>query len=491
MSKGNIQICEKPAGDQTTILDLCDRDNQDDFLFPLDTNTSWFARDSSRRVLPFTTVIQEFAYKGTGTWNGKIQFDIGSYKPCDLLFTVALQIKLDHWFSPIVIEKIKNKKLVFKDPKDAWFYANSLGTILVKEAELLVEDHTIEKVSGDFANVFSLLYPDMNTQFGINADAYGQVGINQLLRQNVTRMYPTEDGWITCILPFSFQREKLRATFPLMSVKEGSMRIRLTLRPFNECVRKNSLNRAGLEDSPLNKTFTFIDTTYPYYHEETVTTGHLPPDFKSIQLITYGCILDGKYRQALLHKPFDRIYRDVQTFTYDEPTKYTMTISGKDTIQVTLPLECNGPIEEILWFIRRKAVNGNNEWTNYTSVLEREYDPVFQPMGTLLLDAAIQVDGTDLVYGSEKYFRRNIGQKHKGGIISYLNNIYGYNFATKPGTHDPSGWFNASRANDVRIRMRIMPPGGTRDLDWTVIVFVIGVNWIRFQNGLASKVFNS
>jgi hypothetical protein len=252
MSKGNINICEKPAGDQTTILDLCDRDNQDDFLFPLDTNTSWFARDSSRRVLPFTTVIQEFAYKGTGTWNGKMQFDIGSFKPCDLLFSVALQIKLDHWFDPVVIEKIKQKKWVFKNMKDVWFYANSLGTILVKEAELLVEDHTIEKVSCDFANVYNILYPDMNAQYGIAHDAFGQVGINRLLNQDVTRMYPTEDGYITCILPFSFQREKLRAAFPLLAVKEHSMRIRLTLRPFHECVRNNSLNRLSIDDSPLN-----------------------------------------------------------------------------------------------------------------------------------------------------------------------------------------------------------------------------------------------
>ena len=491
MSKGNIQVCEKPIGDQTTILDVCDRDNQDDYLFPLDTNTSWFARDSSRRTLPFTTVIQEFAYKGTGTWNGKLQFDIGNYKPCDLLFSVALQIKLDHWFPPTVVENIQKRKWVFKDPSQVWFYANSLGTTLIKEAEFLLEDHTVEKVSGDFANVYSLLYPGMNAQYGVARDAYGQAGIQGLINSDIKRIYPTEDGWITCILPFSFQREKLRAAFPLMSVKEGALRISLTLRPFSECVRSNSLNRSSLEDTPLGKTFVFINKTYPYYQEETFTTSAKAPDFKSVQLLTYGCILDGKYRQALLHNPFDRIYRDVQTFKYDEPTKYKLVVSGKDTIQVTLPLECNGPIEEIIWIIRRKAVSGNNEWTNYTNTLEREYHPVFSPIGTLLKDAAIQIDGTDIITGSEDFFKRTINEAHKGGIVSYLANIYGYNFAMKPGSHDPSGWFNASRASDVRLRLRISPPGGTQDLEWEVIVFVIGINWVRFQNGIASKVFNS
>lgn len=486
----SMAACDIPLGDTTTIIDICERDNQDDFLFPLDTNKSWFVRDSGRRVLPFTTVIQEFPYKGQGTWNGKLQFDIGNYKACDILFSVMLQIKLDHWFPPSILNKIKKKELVFRDQKDAWYYANSLGTTLIKDAELMLEDHTLEKVTGDFTNIASLLFPDMNMQYGLN-DVYGKVGISKLLNPDILQPYPNEDGWITCMIPFSFQREKMRSTFPLMSVKQGSVRINLTLRPFHECVRSARLTRTSVEDTPLEKTFVFIDKTYPYYKEETFTTSSRIPDFKAMHLVTYGCILDGSYRQALLHNPFDRIFRNVQTFTYDEPTKYTMIISNKDTIQVTLPLECNGPVEEIIWIVRRKGVNTNNEWTNYSSTLENEYDPVFAPMGSLLKEAAIQIDGTEIISNSESFFRRQINGVHKGGIVSWLNNIYGYNFAMKPGHHDPSGWFNASRANDVRLRLKISPPGGSSDIDWEIIVFVISINWVRFQNGLASKVFNS
>lgn len=483
--------CDRPLGDPTTIIDICDRDNQDDFLFPLDTNKSWFVRDTERRVLPFTTVIQEFPFKGQGTWNGTLQFDIGNYKSCDLLFGVAVQIKLGHWLPDTIIENIKRKKWTYKDNADIWYYANSLGTTLIKEAELLLEDHTVEKVGGDFTNVFSRVYPDMNTQYGISTDAYGFVGFQRLLNPDVTKMYPTEDGWITCILPFSFQREKLRSAFPVLAVKEGALRIKITLRPFDECVRSGALRRGGCEDTPCGKTFTFVNNTYPYYQEETYTTSPNPPDFKSIRLLTYGCVLDGSYRQALLRKPFDRIYRDVFTFKYDEPSKYTVIVTGNNTVQVTLPLECNGPVEEIIWFVRRKAVRDNNEWTNYTSILEREYDPVYSPVGSLLKEATIQIDGIDAITGDEGFFRRSIGEIHKGGIVSWNSMIYGYSFAQRPGKHDPSGWFNASRANDVRLRLRVSPPGGSADLDWEVVVFIVSMNWVRFQNGLASKVFNS
>jgi len=483
--------CAKPLGDPTTVLDLCDRDDQDDFLFPLDTNTSWFVRNTERRVLPFTTVIQEFPHKGKGTWGGKLQFELGNYKTCDLLFSVVLQIKLDHWFPTWLQEKLKKGQYVLKDPTDLWFYANSLGTTLIQNAEFQLEDQTLEVIDGDFANVFYSLFPDQDKQYGIATDALGIVSIPRLIKTNPLRFLPTEGGWISCILPFSFQRETLRNSFPVMSVKEKALRINITLSRFDQCVRSSKLTRKSCNDTPLGKTFTFIDKSLPYYQEETFPVPMTIPDFKSLRLVTYGSILDGSFRQALLHKPFDRIYRDVFTFRYNEPIKYKMIITSSDTVQVTLPLECNGPVEEILWFVRRKAVANNNEWTNYTNVLESEYNPVYNPFETLLIDAAIQIDGEVMVHDQESYFRRHISGVHKGGIVSYLKNIYGYSFAAHPGKHNPSGWFNASRANDVRLRLKIRPPGGVNDLEWEVVVFVMSMNWVRFQNGIANKVFSS
>ena len=91
-----------------------------------------------------------------------------------------------------------------------------------------------------------------------------------------------------------------------------------------------------------------------------------------MRLVTYGNVIEGKFRNALLRTPFDRLYRDIQSFRFTEPAKYGATVSSVDTVTVTLPLECNGPVEELFWFVRRKAVNQNNEWTNYSRVLESQ-----------------------------------------------------------------------------------------------------------------------
>ena len=48
---------KRPGGDITTLLDLADRDEEDNDIFPLHTNLTWFTRDPNRRTIPFVPVI--------------------------------------------------------------------------------------------------------------------------------------------------------------------------------------------------------------------------------------------------------------------------------------------------------------------------------------------------------------------------------------------------------------------------------------------------
>ena len=50
---------------------------------------------------------------------------------------------------------------------------------------------------------------------------------------------------------------------------------------------------------------------------------------------------------------------------------------------------------------------------------------------------------------------------------------------------------NASRSSDVRLRVEVRPPGGTEDLEFEVCVFALSLNWVRFENGIANRVFSS
>ena len=76
---------KRPGGDITTLLDLTNRDMQDNKYFPLGANTSWFARNSDRRFTPFVPLMQDFQYRGPAAFGQKFTFDIASQTCGDIL----------------------------------------------------------------------------------------------------------------------------------------------------------------------------------------------------------------------------------------------------------------------------------------------------------------------------------------------------------------------------------------------------------------------
>ena len=194
----------------------------------------------------------------------------------------------------------------------------------------------------------------------------------------------------------------------------------------------------------------------------------------------------------LLRQPFERPFREIQQFDFTEPLKYVINKMSKESVLIQLPLEANQPIEEILWIVRRKAaIVQNNDWTNYSATLEKEYDPVFCPLEPLLINAKIQANGMEIVSQPEAWFRSHIARAHKGGKTAYDSFIYGYSFARHPGQHDPTGSINASRLNSLRLTLDVKMPRATNKIntEWEVKVFVFAFQWVRFGNGICNKVF--
>jgi hypothetical protein len=250
-------------------------------------------------------------------------------------------------------------------------------------------------------------------------------------------------------------------------------------------VRTLSGRRLSCDDTPLEKSFT-VKTREGL--SETIVSSANIPQFRGIQLITHAAHTDGSIRQKILRNPFESLIRCVATFDFDEPLKYALKKTS-DIIHIQLPLEVNNPIEEIIWFVRRKATANNNEWTNYSATMSAELDPVYNPLRPLLNSASIQFNGLDIIKADENWFRRHISLKHPGGAAAYENYIYGYSFSQNPGAFQPSGTANASRLQSVRLTLGVTPPTGEYELDWEVKVFVIGLQWLRFQGGLTNLMY--
>ena len=460
-------------------------------MFPLTAASTWFTRDVDRRVIPFSPIVQEIPFRGPAAFGQRFTFDLGSLVLGDLLFGTALQIKLDHWLDPQSQLKIQCGALTYEDPSGAWTYANSLGTSIIQEAELEIDGQTIETIDGDFIYAFSLLFSDLNTQFGVSYDHLGRISQARLAHNppGLQRLYPTEDGTIHCVLPFFFMRGRYKEALPMIAIREGLVRINVTLRPFAECVRQVRGYRDSCVATPLGTTIRLTNGLIPPTIKDNAV-GAAVPQFKSLQLVTMGAVLTGKFRESLLYEPFEQLYRAVQTFSFDEPLKYSVgKASDADTIRIQLPLEANHPLEEIIWFVRRKDVAINNNWTNLSAYMETEYPTQASVVQRhpMLRRAAIQANGVTLVEAEEQFFRARIAGAHRGGAVAYNGFVYGFPFAREPGEHQPSGTVNASRLNSLRLVLDVRPPGGAL---WEVKVFCIGLNWIRFENGLANTLFD-
>ena len=282
----------RPRGDITTVLDLTDRDSQDNTYFPLDTTHSWFHRgeigSSNHTIYPSALSVQEFTQRGPAQWGQKLSFEIGSLPAGDLLQSVILQIRLGSWYNGTTVQQLSNGIIQPDLPTNAaeyWTFANSLGTSIIEYAEFIVNDQTIERLTGEFIRMFLNVYSDVNTAIGYSADGIGTASYSYLSNQpiggvepvlqtafNPNRPFPTEDGTYFCILPFFFIRTRLKEVFPLLACNEGNVRIDVKLRPFDQLVRKYIGYRANCTEVPLNSTVTFKTTADPLI---TVTTNTL------------------------------------------------------------------------------------------------------------------------------------------------------------------------------------------------------------------------
>jgi hypothetical protein len=112
-------------------------------------------------------------------------------------------------------------------------------------------------------------------------------------------------------------------------------------------------------------------------------------------VITYCGLVDGSVRDAYIQKPFEQLTRLVTWSHFDEPYKFlaSKTNSDTDTIDISLPLELNHPTQEIIWVFRRKGVAINNEWANFTPLVETQRNPIRVPKEWLVY-ATLRVNGS-------------------------------------------------------------------------------------------------
>jgi Large eukaryotic DNA virus major capsid protein/Major capsid protein N-terminus len=511
----------RPLGGITTVLDLVNRDSQDNYLFPLNTPNSFFQPSPPVSYQPASTSIQDVIPIGKADWGGMAEFKINSLEVGDMLHGVVLEFQVGSWYSDEVVSNLESGRwtIDYITGYTAWSYINSLGTAMIESAAIIIGDQTVETVTGDYMQVVLSTSSTANSSFGYASTNLGRSSIYNVANNlppfnaNTAPYYdidtqtvpihvvPTQDGKYSTFIPFFLSRDPVASAFPLMACREGSVSIRIKFRPFNEVIRIVSNMRSTPDETPLNTTAYFVENKPPFTKYSSPTASQ-PPPLRNVRLRTIGKVCAGPTRSIILTKPFEQISQFTQTFLFDEPLKYlsSKTNSIADTIDISIPLELNQPVKDITWIFRRKSVTLNNEWTNYSILSEADYTIYNVYVPPWLSYASLRVNGIVVEQGNGDTWRSTFGRKHNGGIASYNNNIYGYSFAQSPDQHQPTGNANMSRSQSVRLNLTVnvpapitnFPPGFSvnDDQGWEVHVYITGYNWIRFENGIAQKAFS-
>jgi uncharacterized membrane protein YecN with MAPEG domain len=127
---------------------------------------------------------------------------------------------------------------------------------------------------------------------------------------------------ISILLPFWFLRGRYKESFPIVSCRQ-QMRIAVKFRSYEQLVRScrgfrescqqipSGLSVAGAVDSSGNS------IPIRYLSGQSIA-------FNNVRLLTYSSIVDGPIRDNYIKKPFEVLYRELNTFNFDQPLKYSV-----------------------------------------------------------------------------------------------------------------------------------------------------------------------
>lgn len=202
---------------------------------------------------------------------------------------------------------------------------------------------------------------------------------------------------------------------------------------------------------------------------------------KNIELWGDYVFLDNEERRRFVSKPIDYLIEQVQII---EP----FSIDG-NKINVSIPLVLNNPIKELFWVFRRNNMLNTNEYFNFTSLGANQDGS----LNDLMTKAVIQLDGQDRFEQRDgKYFRLIQPYKHHTANPNSFY-IYSYSFALRPEEIQPSGTLNASRFEDIRLKVETATcPDRLTGLlrgEMTFFGYALGYNVFRINQGYGGLLF--
>lgn len=484
---------EGGGGGHRTLVSLVERSEAEEALFPAGARAERLLPQSAGSAAGDTSVAEvvEVPLSGDVRWGGRFTVALPHPFPGDLLTGLTLRFRPRHFLPPNAVDGVRRRVLEPEDPASAWTWAAHLGSAAIEAAELQLCGVPVETLPGEWLHVWGRLAMDPGRGAGWDADLEGGA------RVPPPGAPPTEDGYLYAHLPFFFARSG-GAALPLCALGGAdALRVVLTMRPFHEVVRRFGAPRTSPLETPLGGTTTFLNKAAPFRHLVRFIAGATPPPLEDATLLAHVLSVPTPARKRLVQQPYSAPVVVLAHAVFAQPLQYVSTSdSSPSLVTVNLPLtQANGPVREVIWFLRRTAVWRHAEWHTYGAALEDERAPEDprRDQAPLLHAAELWADSTLLLRSGEEECRARTACLHPGGGRAYDSYVYGFALAEAPSWGAPSGSVNASEV-DLRLSLQVALPEPHpltgAHTEWQVHVFTLQHNVLRCANGLAGLQFS-
>lgn len=320
---------------------------------------------------------------------------------------------------------------------DPWVHwANAIGQLIVKQAQLLIGTQTIDTLYNDFLFMWEELA--------------GKPG--KRLTEMIGKRYCREDliadsqqtRTLYVPLPFYFTQTPGNA-LPLVAIMFSGAQVNIQFEALRNCV---------------------------------VASG---PDIEVVKCNGGGALTANDLRAAIdgTQVFLDILERDRFASTWFEQL-ITQTFALYQAVccgTARIPLGFSNPVIELIWAVRRRVSEKSNNWFNYSGILGREP----------LIAAEIDFNSTARQPKREASWYRLV-QPYQFHTLIPEACIYCYSFALYPEESQPSGSANFSRLESVTLILDLQE--GLQSEDVTVIIFSRSLNLLKFRDGVCGVAFS-
>ncbi len=338
----------------------------------------------------------------------------------DLIHAAHLRLEVSNLYSPSF-------------PTSNLGYTDSIGHAIVDWAELLIGGQIVERITGEYMEMYTDLYISKSQQPAFKYLVGKTLSVNGLGKAPAVSTYIVP-------LPFFFHRND-HLNIPITAINKQEVEFRIQFKPLSDLVVFSDTGLPGPPDV-----------------QGTITKVSLPIEY---------VFLSDEEAQYMAQRSLDYLITQVQLSRY--------TIPPGETISKLL-LQFINPVRELYFVIQNS--NNQNDTFNFKTP-----------------DGGDQLVSVQLDFNAETRISPDVATPPYLRILQPLEChtkfpdrfFYVYSFALRPENPDPSGQVNMSRILTKLLTVTSVPSDVPREIR----VYAVSYNVLRVCGGLAGVIFNS